>query len=107
MRGRVYFFQQVVEGAYPRRGLIKIGWTRRLECRRKCVETATGFRIAIVATCAGNLKTERRLHRRFAIENASHLVPSTAAKSEWFLPTARLLAYIDFLNRRAELRAAA
>ena len=78
---RIYFLRQV-GGVGP----VKIGSSRDPERRLATIAAWSPVRLEIVATCAGNLKTEYQLQTALA-RSHSH--------GEWFHPTDDVLAVLD------------
>lgn len=73
-------------------GLIKIGFARDVAKRFRNLSTMGGAVIELIASTPGTLKTERRLHKRFAADRAY---------GEWFRASPALLAHIEALARSA------
>lgn len=81
--GVVYFIQGE-DG-----GNIKIGWSGRVEGRRKDHQCSSPVRLVVLTTMPGRREDEAELHRRF-----SHL----RQHGEWFAPAPDLVAYIGGLQ---------
>lgn len=85
--GYVYFLQSEV-------GLIKIGYTDSLESRLKSLRTMNAASFVVLKTVLANRVLEKRVHEAFR-EERRH--------GEWFLPSVKLVEFIDSLVRGSVL----
>lgn len=91
LRGVSFARQSFIYFGHGENGLIKIGWTSNTERR------ATEIECEIVATLPGDKRIEALFHKAFAEDRV---------EGEWFAPSDRLRAFVDFLTM-AQARVAA
>lgn len=80
-------------------GPIKIGFTNRVAERLNSIAWSVQQRVALVGAVAGDLSTEREVHRMFA---HLRLGGDWRITSEWFSPAWELLNFITSLPRIAD-----
>lgn len=76
--------------------VVKIGWAKDPELRRKKLQTGSPELLIVVATQPGTVLDEKALHKRF---EALRCAPG----SEWFKLRPPLAEYVDGLMRRARV----
>jgi hypothetical protein len=83
-RGYVYFMEM---GDF-----IKIGWSHWPDSRMSSLQAASPYEIRILAAFPGSMDQESKLHELFA---------EFRHRREWFKRTPALLAYIEWMTKRA------